>query len=277
MANMAQTAKNALVFSGRNGLDFIELRSGVLRIPDITLRIREAQKILDMPIVTPEGDIEPTRVDLMNVISSDDEMFFRNIQMKSLASAIVQVGLFDRYMKTQKRPDFMVGNSNGDSAMMVCSGRMSFREMVESSQAYAMLRKQEGAEKTPEKTADKTSDRTNPPVVTLSLVAGAAMPLLSGLNLTEYSALESRFGENGLSSYATVEGSSMELRKIVATLHQEKDVVRFVNLGPASALRGSDYRAIGSGEIESLDSIELDPMLGWFWRNVRPQAAALAQ
>jgi hypothetical protein len=77
--------------------------------------------------------------------------------------------------------------------------------------------------------------------------------------------------------YGLVQGSTMELRKIVASLHQEKDVSRFINLGPASAIRGSDYRAIGAGEIESVDSIELDPMLGWFWRNVRPQAAALAQ
>lgn len=251
-------AKNALVFSGRNGLDFIELRQGVLRIPEVTLRIREAQKILDTPVMGADGPIETDCVDLMNLISSDDDMFFRNIQLKSLASAIVQVGLFDRYMKTQKRPDYMVGNSNGDTAMMVCAGRMSFREMVETSAAAHSLR-----------SGGKAAEK----VVSLVLVAA---PLLSGLSLTEYSALELKANESGVVSYQPVQGTSMELRKIVASLHEEQGVDRFVNIGPASALRGSDYRMFGSGDIEALDSIDLDPMLGWFWRQVRPQAAALA-
>jgi hypothetical protein len=241
-------AKNALVFSGRNGLDFHELRGGVVRIPEVTLRLREAQRILDNVADVP-------KIDLLSIISSDDELFFRNIQLKSLVAAIVQVGLFDRYMKTQKRPDFMVGNSNGDSAMMVCAGRQSFQSMVESSQALATLRTAE---------------------VVVPMVA-LAMPLLSGLSLTEYHALEMKLNESGMVEYKPVQGSSMELKKLVSSLHLEHGIARFVSIGPASALRGSDYRILGDGEIESLDSIDLDPMLGWFWRGVRPNAIALAQ
>ncbi len=240
--------KTAVVFSGRNGLDFIELRSGVLRIPDVTLRLREAQAILDA--------MDLPKIDLLASVAADDEHFFRNIQLKSLAAAIVQVGLFDRYMKTQKRPDYMLGNSNGDSAMLVCSGRQTFKEMIESSQAIATLR--------------PSSDKV------VQLVA-QPLPLLSGLNLTEYSAMESKLNTTGQLEYEGVKGSSMELRKLVGNLHQDQGVDRFINIGPASALRGSDYRMMGAGDIESVDSIELDPMLGWFWRNVRPQAVALAQ
>lgn len=243
-------AKNAVVFSGRNGLDFYELRTGVLRIPDVTIRIREAQKIIDA------GDSPKT--DLLATISSDDEHFFRNIKMKSLASAIVQVGLFDRMMRTQRRPDYMVGNSNGDSAMHVCAGKISFQEMVEKSQALEASRaiSQEG--------------------VVIPMALGAT-PLLSGLSLTEYSALHLQNRAEGGQEYVPVSQNSMELRKIIASLHQDQGTDRFISIGPASALRGSDYRAIGSGDVESLDSIDLDPMLGWFWRNVRPQASALAQ
>jgi hypothetical protein len=82
--------KNAVVFSGRNGLDFNDLRMGALRIPEVSLRLREAQAILD------QNGIE---IDLLNVITSDDEYFFRNIKLKSLMAAVVQVGLFDRYLK----------------------------------------------------------------------------------------------------------------------------------------------------------------------------------
>lgn len=245
--------KQALVFSGRNGLDFIELRSGVLRIPEVTARLREAQAIFDEAARAADS----SQIDLMSVLSSDDEFFFRNIQLKSLLAAIVQVGLFDRFLKTQKtllsKPHFMVGNSNGDSAMMVCSGRQTFREMIESSQAVQ---------------SHRGSD------VVVPLVASAA-PLLSGLSLTEYHALEAKSSESGM-HYDTLANGSMEIKKLVASLHHDHGVSRFINIGPASALRGSDYRMIGDGEIETLDSIELDPLLGWFWRGVRPQAVALA-
>ncbi len=242
--------KNAVVFSGRNGLDFNELRSGVLRIPEVTMRIREAQKILDAS--------EAPSTDLLATISSDDEHFFRNIKMKSLASAIVQVGLFDRLLRTQRRPDYMVGNSNGDSAMLVCAGQLTFQQMVEKSQAVEAFK------------AVGTDG------VVIPMAVGAT-PLLSGLSLTEYSAMKLQTKPDGTFEYMHVAQNSMELRKIIASLHQDFAVDRFVSIGPASALRGSDYRALGSGDVESLDSIDLDPMLGWFWRNVRPQASALAQ
>ena len=60
----------------------------------------------------------------------------------------------------------------------------------------------------------------------------------------------------------------MDIKKIVSALNSERGVERFVNIGPASGIRTADYKAINE-DIESLDSIELDPMLGWFWRNVR--------
>lgn len=240
--------KAAIVFSGRNGLDFIELRANVLRIPDVTIRIRQAQTILD--------SMELPKVDLMNVIAADDEAFFKNIKMKSLVSAVVQVGLFDRYCKTQKRPDFMVGNINGDSAMMVCAGRISFEEMVRSSQAVDTLRPLQ-----------------NDVVVPIS--AALPAPLLSGLSLTEFGALQSTQTEVGL-GYSVVTTSAMDIKKVVQALSADCGVERFINVGPAAAMRTSDYKAI-SEDIESIDSIELDPMLGWFWRGIRPQALAIAQ
>ena len=239
--------KNAIVFAGRNGLDFIELRAGVLRIPEVTLRIREAQRILDTT--------DLPKIDLFNVVSSEDEHFFRNIKLKSLLASIVQVGLFDRYVKNQRRPDYMVGNSNGDAAMMVAAGLMTFEQMVRQSQALGTL---------------KPSER----VVSLAVEPA---PLLAGLSLTEFRALKATQTEIGL-KYAPVNEAAMEIKKSVGQLHTEQGVGRFINIGPASALRRSDYDMIGAeGEVESIDSIELDPMLGWFWSSVRSQSIAVAQ
>lgn len=244
--------KTAIVFSGRNGLDFSELRANVLRIPDVTIRIRQAQTILD-------SIIHPTdlpKVDLMNVVAADDEAFFKNIKMKSLVSAVVQVGLYDRFCRTQKRPDFMIGNINGDSAMMVCSGRISFEEMVRTSQAVDTLRPAQ-----------------NDVVVPIS--AALPAPLLSGLSLTEFGALQSTQSEEGL-SYSSVATNAMDIKKVVETLAAEHGVERYINIGPAAAMRTSDYKSVGE-DIESIDSIELDPMLGWFWRGIRQQSLAIAQ
>lgn len=238
--------KNAVVFAGRNGLDFSELRMGVLRIPEVTLRIREAQRILDTT--------DLPKIDLFNVVMSDDECFFRNIKLKSLLASIVQVGLFDRYVKNQRRPDYMVGNSNGDAAMMVAAGLMSFEQMVRSSQALDTL---------------KPSEKI------VSLVVEAA-PLLAGLSLTEFRALQAVQTENGL-AYQPINQSAMEIGKSVGTLHTEQNVRRFINIGPAPAIRRPEFDAIGGEDIESIDSIELDPMLGWFWSSIRSASIAIAQ
>lgn len=238
---------SAVVFSGRNGLDFHELRIGALRIPEVVARVREAQKLLDA--------LDLPRIDLFNVIAADDAVFFRNIKLKSLASAIAQVGLYDRYLKTQRRPEFMIGNSNGDSAMLVCANQSTFAELVEKSQALDTLRPSEK-------------------VVALDVVS---TPLLSGISLTEYQAFVAQASTDGKTEYVTLRDGFMDLKKVIAGLHEEFGLKRFVNIGPASSLRGSDYKSIGSGELEALDSIEMDPMLSWFWNCVRPQATVLAQ
>lgn len=247
MATAQKFVQKAVVFSGRNGLDFQELRTSVLRIPEVTVRIRQAQSILDT--------LDLPKVDLFNVISSDDEHFFRNIKLKSLASAVVQIGLFDRLCKTQRRPEFMIGNSNGDSAMKVCSGLQSFEDMVVQSQAGDVP--------------------AISPTNLLPMSGIFAAPLLAGLSLTEFRAVEATQTDTGL-IYSMLPESSMEIKKVAQALHQERGVNRFISIGPSSALRLADYQDLGTDEVESLDSIELDPMLGWFWKSIRPQASALA-
>lgn len=238
----------AVVFAGRNGLDFSELRSSVLRIPEVTVRIRQAQSVLDT--------LDLPKVDLFNVISSDDEGFYRNIKLKSLAAAVVQIGLFDRMCKTQRRPEYMIGNSNGESAMLVCAGLQSFDEMV----TAAM---------------QPDAPTSMPAQSNLLPMPGIAAPLLSGLSLTEFRAVEAIQTEQGL-IYGLLPESSMEIKKVAEALHQERGVNRFISIGPAAALRLSDYQDLGSEDVESLDSIEMDPMLGWFWKSLRPQGLALA-
>jgi hypothetical protein len=255
---MKNVTENVVIFAGRNGLDFSELRNGVLRIPEVTTRIREAQRILD-------GMSELNRIDLLNEIAADDETFFRNIQMKSLTAAIVQVGLFDRYLKTQRRPEFMIGNSNGDSALMVCSGQQTFSEMIRTSPALASIRAI---------SEDRLADR-----VVVPFVAEPA-PLLTGLSLTEYRAMAAQTSGqtvNGTFEYGPIGASAMDIKRVASALFHEEGLNRFINIGPVAAIRKSDFEKMAPEQIETLDSIDLDPMLGWFWSSVRTSSLSLAQ
>jgi hypothetical protein len=262
---------SAVVFAGRNGLDFIEVRSAVVRIPEVSIRLREAQALID--------SLEIPHVDLWAHLASDDDVFFRNIKLKSLLAAVVQVGLFDRFQRTQRPAQFIVGASNGDSSLLVCAGLISFEEMVMQSQAVESL-------------------RPKPSVVVPMLGLVNSMPgfddgiilpestttTLAGMSLTEYRAVELRSArvpsENvgsveATSAYTIVEttDSIMDLKKLLQHLYNESGVTRFISVGPSSGMRWSDFAAMGAEDVEALDSIELDPMLSWFWASVRPPMA----
>lgn len=211
----------------------------VIRIPEVSLRIRQAQSVFD------SLDLQKS-VNLMSLITADDEQFFRNIGLKGLLAAIVQVGLYDRYLRTQRASDFLVGNTNGDSALLVAAGKLSFEEMIRTSQAVTALR----------------------PVEPVQPVVAQPVPILSGLSLTEYGAFVSTTNDQGMRIYEPFKSTSMDLKSIVSSLHIDNGVELFINIGPASALRVSDYRMIGTGDLEALDSIELDPMLTWFWNEL---------
>ena len=264
---MKAAPKTATIFAGtRSGLDFSEMRNSVLRIPEVTIRIREAQAILD--------SMEVPRVDLFNVISSDDETFNRNAKLKSLLAAIVQIGLFDRYMKTNRRPEFMVGAATGDSAMNVCAGLSTFGDMVIASQAIGTL--------------ELAIERAAVVVPLFApLAAVEAAPLVEGRSsVTEYRALQlqSAVCASGAEvCYATVRAEehsevATDIKKLVTTLYHELGATRFVSVGPGAAMGSQDFElALGSEEVESLDSIEIDPMLSWFWRSNRRAQFAIAQ
>lgn len=236
-------AVSALVFSGKNSLDSFELRMGVVRIPEVLGRVREAQRILD------SQDLAKT--DLLNIICSGDEVFKRDARMRSLLVAIVQVGLYDRFLKTQRHPDYFVGLAKADSAVRVASGVQSFQDLILNSSAIEALK--------------GTEQRI------LSLVTELTLTWQES-DTEEFCVLgaakEAPVEENGQHLSLARDGFS-DLRQTVLALSEERGVTRFIHIGPAGGLKSFDYNQLGNDEIEALDSIELDPMLGWFWRTYR--------
>lgn len=234
--------KNAVVFCGQGGLDCQELRVGVLRIPEVTLRLREAQQYLDSQGIN--------QIDLMNFICSEDDVFLRDKILRSLSASIVQIGLRDRLLRSQKQLDFLVGSSSGESALRVCAGRMEFSSLVQNAV---------------EKWLSAHSAKVIPLVMDSSNSG-------STVGNGDYQAYSARVDEGGQIRYTSVREGISDLKQILSLLREEYGITRFISIGPAYLLRPEDVSQFAMDEIEILDSIELDPMLGWFWVTIRPQS-----
>jgi hypothetical protein len=227
--------KDALVFNGINALDFYDVRVNVIRIPEVSQRLQAAQAIWD--------ESEEESLHLPTFLTSDNSIFQSNIRLKSLCSAIVQVGLYDRYMKRHAQPEFMVGCSNGYSAMRVCSGQMDFEELI--------------------REPNQASNEGVAPVIPIN-----DAPVLSGIALTEYSVVERKETDQG-AEYVNMNLSDMDIKKVVQSLLDEQEVKKFTNIGPGDSLLGPVQKDLAFCEVQFLESIDLDPLLSWFWTDLK--------
>lgn len=235
--------RDALVFNGASNLDFQEIRSNVIRIPEVVQRIREAQNIWDA-----EGGAP---LDLATFIAADDSVFLGHIRLKSFATAVVQVGLLDRLLKQHRLPQYIVGASNGDSPLKVAIGQLEFREMIRTSPALT-----------------NQSTRTLKPVVG---VPGLELPVLTGIQLVEYAIFE-----RSEAGFSPVTSEAKEVEKMVVDLVENHDVERLIMVGPGHSIFGRKMRELTDRDVQVLESIDLDPMLSWFWSNLKEDRLAVA-
>ncbi|MGE0764032.1 MAG: hypothetical protein AB7N80_12190 [Bdellovibrionales bacterium] len=219
---------DALIFSTVNALEFLEVRRNAIRIPEVIQRVREAQAIWD--------GVSGRSLDLANFIGSDDQGFLGNLRLKNLATAVVQAGLLDRFLKHHELPRYLIGLSNGDAPVKVAARQQTFDEMVRESHAL-------GKVQTP----------------TLTLHAGG-LPILAGISLAEFSLMHK--AEHGFEALMEDE---MDFRKVLKSLIDHKDVKRLLVIGPGHSNVESQLKQIGANHIEVVDAVSLDPLLSWFW------------
>lgn len=235
--------RDALIFNGASNLDFHEIRSNVVRIPEVVSRIREAQKLWDK--------ISEAPLDLANFIGSEDSIFLGHIKLKSFATAVVQIGLLDRYLKNFSLPEFVIGAINGDSPMKVAMGMMTFADMVCESPAVTNL-----------------GSRPLKPTP-----AGAFdLPILTGVQLVEYAV----YRRNALGTFEAVTSNEKDVEKMVVELVDGFELSKMVMVGPGNAIFGRKMNELTSRDIQVLESIDLDPMLSWFWLNLKESRLAVA-
>ena len=230
--------KNALVFGGANSLDFIDVRLGVVRIPEVSLKLQEAQQIWDRH----RDDSFCFHTFLM----SDDVVFFNSSGLKSLCMSIVQLGLFDRYCRLFRAPDCYIGNIQRDSALPVVCGRQSLAQLILNSSAMGI----------PVDTSDPT------------------VTLLNGQILPRYQTFERlTVGDNENEHFTPVHEPEMTLVAAIEHAIDQRSVTKIVHVGPGQLDRAVTS-ALEPRELSIVESIDIDPMLGWFWRDMRHGAFA---
>lgn len=222
--------RDALVFTSCNNLDFQDVRMNVLRIPEVAMRVREAQQIWD--------NLKGPHLDLTNFIASDDSGFLGNIRLKNFAVAVIQVGLLDRYLKRNNLPDYILGITNGDSPLKVALGRMSFFDMVSES---AVL---------------------NPESPKLrAMAAGGDLPLLSGVQLAKYAA----YKRGPMGAFEECESEAPYFEKLLQDVTAKNQIVQLIVIGPVGASNAKRLQEGAMNKVKVTDSVDADPLLGWFW------------
>lgn len=223
-----------LLFAGRRGLDDQGTRHSVLRIPEVSRKLKQAQYLLDQIIKSDD------HIDLYSFILASDSDFNLQQDLKSLVSSIVQMGLFDRYVKFRNRPQFLIGRSNGNgSAMTVCADKQSFEDFV--LQSEYCLKKQ-----------------------SIPTLHQMETQQLAGMCLEEYGLYK---WDQQLGEYQTIEVESKEAAKIVDQLSLDNLINQCIHIGPHHEFRNKEFENFGINNVPSMNSIDLDPILNSFWRS----------
>lgn len=230
----------AVVFGGLQSLDFQDVRENVVRIPEVRIRLEEAQAIWERHVNRDLG--------FHQFLCSEDSAFFNNMSLKSLCVAIVQIGLYDRFKKNFKTPEYLVGDSRNDSSLMVAAEKLSMADLILRSRAAGVVR----------------------PIETAAGRDG--LPILNGQSFALYEVYR-REMENGANVYNPAGIKEMDLNRVIRTLYHDQSVRKLVNVGPGNlqlAIPAED----AANEMQCLESIDLDPMLSWFWKEMRKAPAS---
>jgi hypothetical protein len=232
----------AVVFGGLQSLDFQEVRENVVRIPEVRIRIEEAQAIWERHVNKELG--------FHQFLCSEDSTFFNNMSLKSLCVAIVQAGLFDRFKKNFKSPEYLLGDARNDSALLVAAEKISLADLILRSRAAGVVR----------------------PIETAASREG--LPVLNGQSFAMFEVYtKAAITDSNAELYKNAGMKEMDLAKLIRALYHDNSVRKIVNVGPGQ-MQISIPAEDAANDVLALESIDLDPMLSWFWKELRKAPAS---
>ena len=198
-------------------------------------KLRDAQSIVEK--------FNSSGIDLRAFLVSEDREFQTNPRLRSLVSAIVQVGLFERWSKLQPKPNYLIGHSNLDSALQFAAGRKSLEDIIRDS---AFLNRKPLGQ---------------------FMAQSISTPILGGVELVEY---EISIFNNGTQKYITIRSNEMDALRLFSYMADQLPIDQIVNVGPGCPLFSNYNKILSEKKILITDSIYVDPMLEWFWSSIKP-------
>lgn len=172
---------SALIFDVHGSIHFQEIRTALIRIPEVIQKIRAVQDLLDQKGIA---------LDLSNFIASEDSTFLHHYRRKEFASVVIQLGLYERHLRHFQEPNHFVGVINSISAVRVITGQLTLEQLVD--EAFRKTKSSSEVQELP------------------------GLPVLTGIQIPRYQRFtlnEGRFESNGV--------PRADLEEVIADLSSE--------------------------------------------------------
>lgn len=212
-----------------DALNRLQVRRDVSRIPEVSLRIREAQAAADTTL----GEDAPL---LIQSMLKEDQDFKGSGKISQILWAAAQLGLWDRFLKTQRIPRFVVCKAENQALVRVMNGEVRFAAWI----GEFLQNNGETALSSPEETAEHA-----------------------------YLMIELKKDERDGSPAHEVKFSSADLATCVQFSLDEFKVVQCVRVGFETPSNDLSIDLPFRERFDIVNSIELDPLLTWFMNQHR--------
>ena len=231
----------AILFGGASSIDNELVRRSVIRIPEVSLRLRQAQEILD-ECLRARGE----SIDILNILSADDESFKNHLDYRGLLAFVIQVGLYDRYLRLAEESRFFISESNGQMAAEVCARSKTLAEVIE-----GLLQKEMDQPRNENAVPQLTKGVTN-----------------KGYAFYEMNEEDDTFQSTNLEIY--------DLGEALEIVNERYGIEELVIIGPGDTITEPISQHMVRDRMRMSESIELDPLLSWFWSDIRRAQVAIA-
>lgn len=229
----------AILFSGLSMMDQSSVRESLIRIPEVLNRIKTAQKTIDQ--------LTNNSVELINCMLDDDQTYIANCKVKRVLVNLVQLGLYDRFVKSNEKPRYFVGSVSNLSAIEHCLGFSYIDEFVRS----VWFQDLEGSE-------------SEMPVMSESKYQDIQVIQMMNRRPTQYYIYEFNQMTSEMSESKKIDEADAA-DKLIVRLIKKHEVKQIVNLGPSDLLLDPVYNPFHLEDINVFNTIEIDPMLSWFY------------
>ncbi len=222
----------ALIFSNQQSVLWDGLGPSLIRIPEVSNLMGKAQEILDR--------IGLQNIDLITEFSQNADGWRDRPEWRQFLSGLIQIAFFQRYCRRQGEPTFLIGEIQGDGAVLVCAQQKTLEEYVIESQLVRQRKRS-----------------------SLSLAIAPnekELPQLQGRALAEFGAFEKTGSDENM--WTPIFEKTKDLRQLMTQLSESRNLRQFIEVGLQAQVKSAEGVLM---ECQIASTFDVDPMLDWLW------------